>query len=236
MPQSIIGLLTQKISWGSRAKVADPAAVPYSIDFSSLPSPQNIDLSTTQFKNTIGDVRTLYIDNSDNNATVTVLNAVTRQEMEIPAGYQAYMPVVSSTPQFQISTAGAAIVGFDFLNVQIPPFMWNAEPSTTVIGSILFAGSAGTDHSVNAPAFPPIGLTLLADVPANTSRALIGVQYQDANQCRIFLVNAGGTRTRILLESGGGAGVGGGAWTSQTFKGELLVYATAGDQVAVYEQ
>lgn len=227
--------LAQALVSGFKITGLSPACIPYSVDFSSLPSPQNIDLSSTQLKNQLGTIKAIFVDNSDNDASVTITMNTTLQQIIIPGGFQGYVPVANANSQFQVETAGDAIVGIDFLNVDVEPCVWSANPSNTTIGSILFAGSSGTDHSTNQPAFPPAGLTLLSTVPANTSRALIGVQYQDANQCQIFMVTDGGAHIRILLESGGAVNTGGGVWSSQTFKGELLVYGTAGDEVSVYE-
>lgn len=254
MPLPISGLVPQKVSIRapqgvmeqlfialaskmglSRITGLPPMGVPYTIDFSVMPTPQYIDLSTSQLKNQLGQVKTVYVDNSDNDASVTITCAVTKQQIIVAAGRQAYMPVASAVGQFQIDTSGADLVGFTFLNVDVAPAQWDASPSTTTIGSVLMAGSAGIDHSANEPAYPPAGLTLLATVAANTSRAELCVQNQSANQIQVFLVTSGGGHIPLLLESGGLANTGGADWRSLTFKGGLTVYGQAGACVAVYE-
>lgn len=98
------------------------------------------------------------------------------------------------------------------------------------------SGSAGTDHSAAQPTFPPAGLTLLATIAANTSRNLIGVQCQDANQMQLWRDDGNGNNlTLILLESGGSTATGGGFYTSTTFFGRVRVYGQAGQQVSAYE-
>lgn len=237
-PNSIQGLLVQKVPNRTSLKV-HPGAVPYSIDFSTLASPQNIDLSAGGgLKNQLQDVRSIYVDNSNNAASLSVTMQVTRQVLTWPAFSQGYLQCAATTPQFQISTSGDVLVGFDFFNIEIDNFLWSPSGAQT-IGSVLFSGSAGVDHSVNAGAYPPGGFTLKQTVAANNSRALIGVQNQSADQVKIFRYDGVSNRTLIDLESGGGADIGGGAWTSQTFKGALEVWvptANAGtDQVSVYE-
>jgi hypothetical protein len=241
MVQPISGLVPQKI--GIRRKLPDnqePKGVPFSIDFSVMASPQNIDLSSTQIKNTLGHVKSMFVDNSGNTASLNILSVVTRQTITIPAGSQAYMPVASTADQFQITTTGAVLVGLDFFNVDIEPCVWSATPGNSLIGSVLFAGSAGIDHSANPLTYPPAGHSIIKSVGANTSRALIGVQNQSADQIQVWRTGeSGAMETLILLETGGAANTGGGAWTSQTFKGAIEIWvptANAGtDQVSVYE-
>ena len=213
--------------------------VPLSIDFSSVASPQNLDLSAAQLKNQFGAIKTVFVDNSNNTASVSILNAVTRQNLIIPAGYQAYLPVASSVSQFQVSTSGGVAVGFVFLNVDVEPCMWNAEPSTTVIGSILFAGSAGIDHSANAVTYPPTGYSKIISIAANTSRAAIGVTNESADLVQIWRTSETGGQTMLPLNGAPASGYGGGAYYSQTYKGSLEVWVptanAATDVVAAYE-
>lgn len=214
----------------------NPQVVPYSIDFSALASPQNIDLSVAQLKNQLGKVKTMFVDNSNDTTSVTITMAVTRQQIVVPGGFQGYIPVASAVDQFQISSSGTSLIGFCFFNVDIPPALWSANPSTQVIGSILFAGSNGVDHSDNAPNYASqTGWAKAITIPANTSRALVGVQNQSAEQIRVWRTSSS-TPTVILLESGGIANSGGGYWTSQTYKGAIEIWLqTSTDQFAAYE-
>lgn len=245
MVQQITGLIQVKV--GIRARLIDakgkelkPACVPYSNDFSNAatPTPQNIDLSSAQFKNTIGHVKSIYIDNSGNTASLSVLCAVTRQTITCPAGYQGYFPVASAADQFQISTTGQAVIGIDFFNVDIEPNVWSAIPGNSTIGAVLFAGSDGIDHSVNPAAYPPAGYTLSKTIGDNTSRAKIAVQNQSVDLIQLWRADeAGGNKTMLALNPAGVAGNGGGSWESQTFKGSLEIWTVTGntDQVACYE-
>lgn len=237
MVNAVQGLLVQKVPNRTSLKV-HPGAVPYSIDFSAAGIngiPQNVDLSAGGgLKNQLQDVRSIYVDNSNNSASLSITMNVTRQVLTWPAFSQGYLQCAATTPQFQISTAGDVLVGFDFFNIEIDNFIWSPSGAQT-IGSVLFAGSTGLDHSANAPAYPPAGLTKLVTIAGNNSRALIGVQSQDANQIQVWRTGSV-TPSVILLESGGGNNLGGGAWSSQTYKGSLEIWGTgAGAIVSCYE-
>lgn len=234
MVQQIQGLVPQKIPNRTPRK-EHSTTVPYSIDFGALTSPQSVDLSSnTSLKNQVGGVRSIYVDNSNNAASVDVLCNVTRQTLTWPAFSQGYLNCTATNGQFTISTSGNAVVGIDFFNIDSDNFIWSPSGAQT-IGSVLFAGSAGIDHSANAPAYPPAGLTLVASIAANISRALVGVQNQDAAQVQVWRTSSA-TPTQILLESGGGDNIGGGAWLSQTYKGIVEVWGDdAAAIVSAYE-
>lgn len=233
MVNAIQGLLVQKVPNRTTLKV-HPGVVPYSINFASVASPQHIDLSAgANLKNNLQDVRTIYCDNSGNAASLSITMSITRQVLTWPAFSQGYLQCAATQPQFDISTSGNALVGLDFMNIEVDNFLWSPSGAQT-IGSVLFAGSTGIDHSANVQAYPPAGLTKLVTVPQNNSRALIGVQNQDANEIEVWRTGSV-TPSAILLESGGGANIGGGAWTSQTYKGSLEVWGQAGGIVSVYE-
>lgn len=92
------------------------------------------------------------------------------------------------------------------------------------------------DYSVNQPAFPPAGLTLLVTVTADPSRKNITILNQDVNIVQVWRdINCTGTAlSLVVLPASPIAGQLGGSWTSDTFKSCVRVYGTAGSQIAIY--
>lgn len=93
-------------------------------------------------------------------------------------------------------------------------------------------------NSVNAPSFPPVGLTLLATVPAQSgTRQSITVQNQSGDSIQVWRSYTCGTApiAEIVLSPATIAGGQGSAWSSNTFKGCLVVYGQTGDQVSIWQ-
>jgi hypothetical protein len=109
--------------------------------------------------------------------------------------------------------------------------------------SVTSAGSTGQDHSPNQPALPNIGTAfgssgpyanyaLIATVPASPTRN--NVDIENISGAQIAVVRDDGTASSgaapanasvFALGGGSAAGAQGGAWSSQTFKGRLQIYA-----------
>jgi hypothetical protein len=238
MVNQVQGLVPQRIP-NKTSQKTHPAAVPYSINFNVVASPQYIDLSSAQFKNQIGDVRTIFVDNTNNGASLSVTMAITGQVLEWPAYSQGYLQCAATQPQFYISTSGDALVGFQFFNIEIDNFIWSPS-GASVIGSVLFAGSGGIDHSANAAAYPPTGYSKVITVVANASRAAIGVQNLSTDLVLAIRTNEASSATTVIALNGAlGSGYQGGSWYSQTYKGSLEIWVptanAATDIVSVYE-
>lgn len=108
--------------------------------------------------------------------------------------------------------------------------------------SVTFAGSKGTDFSANKPTIPNVGAAfgasgpyanyvLVATVPAGNRN---NVDIENISGAQIAVVRDDGTATNgaapanasvFALGGGASAGAQGGAWSSQTFKGRLQIYA-----------
>jgi hypothetical protein len=106
-----------------------------------------------------------------------------------------------------------------------------------------FTGSTGLDYSANKPTLPNIGANfaasgpyanyvLVATVPASPSRN--SVDIENISGAQIAVVRDDGTAAggaapanASVFALGGGSASGnqGGAWSSQTFKGRLQIYA-----------
>ncbi|MBR8152704.1 hypothetical protein [Burkholderia vietnamiensis] len=105
------------------------------------------------------------------------------------------------------------------------------------------AGSTGTDYSANKPTIPNVGAAfgasgpyanyvLVATVPALATRN--NVDIENISGAQIAVVRDDGTAASgvapanasvFALGGGASAGAQGGAWSSQTFKGRLQIYA-----------
>lgn len=96
-----------------------------------------------------------------------------------------------------------------------------------------------SDDSANQPTFPPAGLTLLSTVNAQSgTRRSVTVQNQDDADVQVWRdSDCSGTELSVIyLETGGGDGTQGGAWSSDTFTGCLRVYGVgSGAQVGIWQ-
>jgi hypothetical protein len=101
-------------------------AIHVTIDF-SLGARFNLDLSQVQSQGGLDSVQTIYIDNSNSVAgTLTILMGLTLQSVKVPAGAQAYLPVLQVNPpvlQFTMST-GTPKIDIQLMNFFVPPCMW----------------------------------------------------------------------------------------------------------------
>lgn len=107
--------------------------------------------------------------------------------------------------------------------------------------ALLFCGVALAnviDDSPNKPSFPPGGVSLVRTVAGSSSRQSITVQNQSTDTIQIWKdINCTGNQlTLVVLGPASGTGLQGGAWSSNTFKSCIRVYApNSGDQIAIYQ-
>ena len=193
--------------------------LPKTIDF-SLSNPANINLVDEQKRFKLESVQALYIDNSLNPNSLTAVMQNTGQTVTIPGGYQAYLPVLSTTdnPVIQFSTSLTPKVSVSFLNFPVPACIWAANGGT--------GGSTGTDFSANQPAL--LG-HLIATMPVNAARNNIECQNQSALTIQLVLddgTGANGQSIILLAPNTGGAGLMGADFSDRTFFGRARVFAT----------
>jgi hypothetical protein len=98
--------------------------------------------------------------------------------------------------------------------------------------AVLQAGSTGTDYSSSEPAASG---TLLATIPATTTRAYVEVQNQSAGQLEVLRDDGAGNNLTMILLAPAGANAPGGDWVSSTFKGRIRIYGASGAQFAAYQ-
>lgn len=101
-----------------------PKTVPMRLDFTAAQAIE-VDLSQQNELTQISFVQTLYIDNSDNGSSLTVIIQGTQQRIKIAPGEQIYVPVLAGLPnKFTFGTVGAVIVPVYFINVPMPLAQW----------------------------------------------------------------------------------------------------------------
>jgi hypothetical protein len=124
---------------------------------------------------------------------------------------------------------------------------------SNTIGAVESAGTVGVDYSTNKPVLPSVGAgfsasgvyanyVLIATVGASPARDNLDIENTSGAQ--IAIVRDDGSASTgappsnaSVFSLGGGAQVGaqGGAWTSQTFKGRVQIYAPSSTaQVAIF--
>lgn len=117
-------MLTQSI-FNATVPAEGPKALRFNIDFTAI---QTVEVDLTyalQNQKQIQYVQTVYVDNLDNTAPIIFEHPGSLQRIAIPAGYQAYLPILSpNPPKFVFQSAGAVVVRVFFLNIPIPPSMW----------------------------------------------------------------------------------------------------------------
>lgn len=95
------------------------------IDF-ALGSVFELNLSSIQTQGAFDAVQTLYVDNKNNTGDLVIDMGMTLQSVTLPAGAQAYVPVLQGNPPVLRFTAatGTPVVNVQFLNFFVAPIVW----------------------------------------------------------------------------------------------------------------
>lgn len=108
-----------------------PKVIPLRIDARAS---QNVlvDLTEQQQRGIFGPFQTMYVDNSGNSQPVMIITQVLNQQMTVPAGGQAILPLLVSptAPKFNVITTGAVFVPIAILNIPMDYQVWNADGSS----------------------------------------------------------------------------------------------------------
>lgn len=213
------------VAWG-QAPIKGSRAMLQQVDF-TMQNPVGISLVYEQDSDRIEYVQALYVDNSLNPSALVCFMHGTSQQIIIPAGYQAYIPVLATSDNCRMtfSTVGnTAIVPVQFLSFPLPLAVWSAAG----IG-------LGQDFSANKPA---LAANLIATIPVNAGRAYFEVQNQDVNDIQVVLDNGAGVNLSvIILAAGAGANMQGGSYSNTTFKGRVRIFsANAAPQIELRQE
>lgn len=136
-----------------------PAAVNLNLDFSQATS-LTADLSNLVQRGQISDVQALFIDNSQNGNPITIVVNILNQRIVIPAGAQAYMPVLAQQPTFYITTVALGdIVQAFALNFPVMTAVWDVSGS-----------SGGGSSSVNIAEVAGVAVPNTGFLPVNITQ------------------------------------------------------------------
>lgn len=140
-----------------------------------------IDFATWINQKTIESVQGLYVDNSAGTASVQFTFSGTNQIIIVPAGAQAYLPViVANPPSIIIDCANAAqTTKLYVLNFFVPPYIWGGSQAIT-IASLDAIISGGRLNARIAPA----GLTSLTNRSGTITAGGTGQSLMAANAAR----------------------------------------------------
>lgn len=165
------------------------------LDF-SLGLSQYIDFATWINQATIKSVQGLYVDNSGGANSVNFTMSGTGQVMTVPAGAQAYLPVLASNPpNITVDCANNTQITFlQVLNFFVPPYIWGGTVAIDIpaIDAIISGGRMNVRTT-------PQGLTALTDRSGTITVGGTGQSLMAANPARTQWTLANpSTATEIL--------------------------------------
>lgn len=209
-----------------------------------------VDLSLFIQQGRISEIQSVFVDNSGNDAALTLTFSGSNQPLIIPAGSQAYLPILApKLPQINVFSTGSTEgtnVRVVFLNCPVPASVWSVSgqdftftggalevsdaTTHTDLASIITAlnnppGDTGTDYSANAATLPA---NLILTIPTNTSRKGFVIQNNDTDVAVVLMDDgSGGNETQILLAAASAAGQPGGSvdFSGMPTQGRLRVYS-----------
>lgn len=107
-----------------------------------------VDFTVSEFASVIEFIQSLYIDNSLNASSVTVLMDVTNQKITIPPNSQAYIKILGSERgKFTFTSAGGVTVPVQFCNFPTDTIIWSVNSSGSGAVTASITPAAATDGS-----------------------------------------------------------------------------------------
>lgn len=150
-----------------------PKSIPQRIDFTTNVS-WSIDFSNLTANETITMIQTLFIDNSNNSDSLSVVFEGTQQTLICPPLAQGYFPILTQNwPKCVVSTSGGVVILIEFINIPIPPSVWYVAGNTGGIPNPLPVTISGQpiDVSIDAGSLP-VPVTVSGTVPVD----IVGTQ------------------------------------------------------------
>lgn len=236
MTQQITGKHVPHATANGLRPIKGPRSVTQSLNFGNgSTSPATVNFAESQNLEKLEFIQTIKIDNSQNAASVSILDNNTNDLLTIPPYAMAILPLLASkqTPNFTVTTTGTALVNLYFLSMALPAVIWFPNGASGSGGSSSFspAGTIGNDYSSAQPAL--LG-NLLTTAPVNAARNNLIYQNQSNNLHQLVLDDGAGNILSVLLMAAGGLGLQGadsGGFNLGAFKGRVRVYSSdAGDQ------
>jgi hypothetical protein len=161
-----------------------PKVLPITADFTqagALAAGYTVDFQNLLQQGNIHSIQTVFIDNSQNNGFVTVINPDYNQKIVLAPGLQGFFPVMAgklNAASFNITSTSASIVNLEFFNVMIPPLQWSGSVAPLAAGIAVIATPPqyiATDYSGTITA----GGTAQLLMPLNSARHGWSIQNID---------------------------------------------------------
>src|SRR5215475_6194048 len=161
------------------APAGGPRALPITFDF-SITSPQAIDLVQEIEANIINMVQSIYVDNSLNANTLTIIFDQTNQKIVVPATAQGLWPVITpkDAPRLVLSTtpAGGLLVNIILLNVPMPLTAWGPQSVAVTINNPTYTQTPTVTNAINRGGTIAVGGTSQVLAGANAVRKRLTVE------------------------------------------------------------
>lgn len=112
----------------SQLPVEGPAGIPVNLDFSTVDNVTG-DFTLEQAQGTLGFIQSVYIDNSLNTKSLSIVFPGLNYKITVKAGRQGIFPVIVPNGIFSWraqSVGAAVVVPVIFMNVAQPYFQWDA--------------------------------------------------------------------------------------------------------------
>lgn len=107
-----------------------PKDIPISLDF-SIQNTYQIDFTLIQQRGLISELQAVYIDNSLNASSVSLIVNGSNQKIVSAANSQGFYPILApNPPKFTSQSIGGVAVQMHFLNIPITCLTWNTQNST----------------------------------------------------------------------------------------------------------
>jgi hypothetical protein len=171
-----------------------PKATAVVIPFTSTDTSFDLNLLLTQSQQFMSLVQAAFVDNSDNPADLEIVTSVLFQSLIIPAGSQAYVPLLTpKNATLTFNSTGAVTVRVILLNVPVPAAVWSVDtPGATY--EVVAAGQAaqvlGTTGAVGDY------LTGLLIIPANVNPGVVQI-IDGGTTITVFVGGAASVSTLI---------------------------------------
>lgn len=121
---------SQAIQNGNRpAPQEGPRAIPLNLDFTTATGNTSIllDLKQAQAMAHVQYIQTVYVDNSGSSGPTNFNVQGLNQNVTIPGGYQAYIPILAINPPVLVVSNNSNVrVPIQLLNFPLPPCVWPA--------------------------------------------------------------------------------------------------------------
>jgi hypothetical protein len=160
-----------------------PKDVPIPFNFDPVTgqgATQQVNLQQLQQNNSISEVQSFFVDNSQNANQLTISVVGTNQKIILPPNSQAYLPVLMGQIQFTVSTtlANNLIITIHCLNIPVVSCVW----------STLASGGGGSGGNVNITEVGGANVAL----GQNTAAESIPVVLSSDNASTLNLTEVGG--------------------------------------------